>query len=275
VPDGCDSGRRFDLWRTDHTNADDEDTAPCLQCWKGYGGAAAVSQKRRRVEVLRSLHSRLTSERERFDGAAAATAAAAAGTSAAPATPGPRSPRGAAGGEAEADVAFAAFDPRTATAIAPAEWPPRPATTYSHLSGSLTRRRPQSQSQSQVQGRGPTPSTALPSIGSPAIGALAAALDPGLTGPGPAAGKFDPEATLRELQQLPLYTGQVAHIERIAASAARFDVLARPLAPPLQSTLDAVGLGAFFAHQAAGINAAREGHHVMLSTSTSSGKSLV
>lgn len=272
MPDGCDSGRRFDLWRTDHANADDEDTAPCLQCRKGYGGAAAVSQKRRRVEVLRSLHSRLTSERERFDGAGAATAAAAAaGASAAPATPGPRSPRGAAGGEAGAEVACAAFDPRTATAIAPAAWPPRPATTYSHLSGSLTRRRPQSQSQSQVQGRGPTPSTSLPSIGSPAIGSLA----PGLAGPGPAAGKFDPEATLRELTQLPLYTGQVAHIERIAASAARFNVLARPLAPPLQSTLDAVDLGAFFAHQAAGINAAREGHHVMLSTSTSSGKSLV
>lgn len=252
------------MWSTRHRDADEQEEAPSLQCRRGYGGAAPQSQVRRRTEVLRCLQSRLASEREKFLKGSGNVDESGSGATAEAVTPsGGR--QGTVSSETQPEREF---DPATAEAIPPAEWPPRPLTEYSHLSGSLTRkRRPSSSSAgSPVNGVG---SAVTPSPGGAStVGSPSADLD----GTTP---KFNPEATLRELQSLPLYTGQVVHVERVAGSPAKFETLDRPLPSGLQSTLDAAGLGSFFAHQAEGINVARKGGHLMLCTSTSSGKSLV
>ncbi len=67
----------------------------------------------------------------------------------------------------------------------------------------------------------------------------------------------------------------MVHVEHIPARSATYGELERPLPPALQSTLNALGITRLFSHQVAAVNAARRGEHVIISTATSSGKSLV
>ena len=102
----------------------------------------------------------------------------------------------------------------------------------------------------------------------------------GLTGEtvaaAPGGAPFDPAGTLAALEALPLCSsGQVVQRRHFAAIPPRHAVLAPPLPPPLASTAAALGLGELYSHQAEAIEAGRRGDHVVLSTSTSSGKSFV
>ncbi|HUW95667.1 MAG TPA: DEAD/DEAH box helicase, partial [Anaerolineae bacterium] len=79
---------------------------------------------------------------------------------------------------------------------------------------------------------------------------------------------------IEHLKSLPSYQGQVCHVEHISARKARYGDLARPLPRPLLRALDAAGVSDLYAHQAAAISAVRDGHHVAVTTSTASGKTL-
>ncbi|HID63491.1 MAG TPA: DEAD/DEAH box helicase, partial [Anaerolineae bacterium] len=70
------------------------------------------------------------------------------------------------------------------------------------------------------------------------------------------------------------YKGQIAHVERIPARRARYGRLKKPLPPLLRDALKRVGVEKLYTHQAQAINAVREGHNVVVATSTASGKTL-
>jgi DEAD/DEAH box helicase domain-containing protein len=76
------------------------------------------------------------------------------------------------------------------------------------------------------------------------------------------------------LQSLPSYQGQICHVEQISARKARYGTLARPLPNPLQGALTAMGIQELYTHQAAAVSAVRDGHHIAVTTSTASGKTL-
>ncbi|MFQ5857334.1 MAG: DEAD/DEAH box helicase, partial [Anaerolineae bacterium] len=77
------------------------------------------------------------------------------------------------------------------------------------------------------------------------------------------------------LTQQSLYQDQIVHVERIPARRVRYGRLHRGLPRSLQAVLDGIGVRHFYTHQAQAINAAREGHNVVVATSTASGKTLV
>jgi len=81
-------------------------------------------------------------------------------------------------------------------------------------------------------------------------------------------------AFLPYLQSLPAYRGQIAHVEHLPARPPRYGRLDRPLHPALADALHRQGLRELYTHQAAAINAIRQGQHVVVSTSTASGKTL-
>ena len=89
--------------------------------------------------------------------------------------------------------------------------------------------------------------------------------------------RFNPKKTLADLKKLPFYRRQVVHTKIIPARPCEYSSLTMEPALPsaVVSTFAALGLDRYFTHQAAGIDAARRGEHVMLSTATASGKSLV
>lgn len=64
---------------------------------------------------------------------------------------------------------------------------------------------------------------------------------------------------------------RLVHVERIAPRAARHAELARPLPPVVR---DAIGVDAFWSHQAEAIDLVRDGHSIAIATGTASGKSL-
>jgi len=71
------------------------------------------------------------------------------------------------------------------------------------------------------------------------------------------------------------YLQQIAHTEHIPARRARYAKLKRHLPAALQHALGKVGAGKLYVHQAQAINAIRDGHHVIVATSTASGKTLI
>eukprot|EP00045_Choanoeca_perplexa_P012590 m.138134 g.138134 ORF g.138134 m.138134 type:complete len:1212 (-) comp16065_c0_seq4:135-3770(-) len=91
----------------------------------------------------------------------------------------------------------------------------------------------------------------------------------------PRTGPFDPQATLDALLKLPLAKGQVVHVERIPPRAPSYSQLAKPLPEALHNTLATLGITQLYTHQVEAINASRAGRNVIISTATSSGKSLV
>jgi DEAD/DEAH box helicase domain-containing protein len=86
---------------------------------------------------------------------------------------------------------------------------------------------------------------------------------------------MDPTAFLRYLRSQPFYKGQIEHVERLRARRARYARLDVPLPAALNAALKAAGVERLFRHQAQGINAVRQGQHVVVSTGTASGKTLV
>ncbi|MSQ33563.1 MAG: DEAD/DEAH box helicase [Dehalococcoidia bacterium] len=76
------------------------------------------------------------------------------------------------------------------------------------------------------------------------------------------------------LETSPAYQQQAVHRERLPPRAARYGDLDQPLPPQLEARLAGRGTWPLFAHQARAINALGRGDHVIVCTSTASGKSL-
>jgi DEAD/DEAH box helicase domain-containing protein len=85
---------------------------------------------------------------------------------------------------------------------------------------------------------------------------------------------MDVTAFLAHLQRQSFYQGQLVHLEQIARRSAKHGALSTPLHPDLQAQLRAQGIERLFTHQAQAVNAARAGQHVVVVTSTASGKTL-
>ncbi len=79
---------------------------------------------------------------------------------------------------------------------------------------------------------------------------------------------------IEHLKSLPSYQGQICHVEHIPPREARYGFLDRPLPDPLRRALQASGISELYTHQATAIKTVRDGHHVAVTTSTASGKTL-
>lgn len=79
---------------------------------------------------------------------------------------------------------------------------------------------------------------------------------------------------LKQLRNSYEYAGQVAHVERIEPREARYDDVEGGLEPVIAEALKAEGIDRLWTHQSAAISATRRGEHVVVVTSTSSGKTL-
>jgi DEAD/DEAH box helicase domain-containing protein len=79
---------------------------------------------------------------------------------------------------------------------------------------------------------------------------------------------------LERLRKQDSYSGQIVHIERIAARKAEYAPLEPPLPEALREALSAQGIEKFYSHQAEAIDLARQGFHTIVTTPTASGKSL-
>ena len=90
-----------------------------------------------------------------------------------------------------------------------------------------------------------------------------------------AVGRFSIDQLIDYLTQQSFYRDQIVHVERIPARKARYGRLRRGLPRPLLEALAGMGVRRFYTHQAQAINAAREGHNVVVATSTASGKTLI
>jgi DEAD/DEAH box helicase domain-containing protein len=80
---------------------------------------------------------------------------------------------------------------------------------------------------------------------------------------------------IRELERRPSYQGQIVHVERLPARRACYGRLAAPLTPALAAATGANGAARLYTHQAHAINAVHAGQHVIVTTATGSGKSLI
>ena len=85
---------------------------------------------------------------------------------------------------------------------------------------------------------------------------------------------MDVTTFLSQLRRQPFYQGQIVHLEQIPRRAARYGSLAAPLHPDVQASLRGQGIERLYTHQAAAIDAARAGRHLVVVTSTASGKTL-
>ncbi len=83
-----------------------------------------------------------------------------------------------------------------------------------------------------------------------------------------------PTQFLTALRSEKNYANQIVHLEHLAARPAKYARLDEPLRPALEAALKALRIEKLFSHQAHAINAARQGHDVVVATSTSSGKTL-
>ena len=85
---------------------------------------------------------------------------------------------------------------------------------------------------------------------------------------------MDALAFLGSIKALKSYRDQIAHIERVPARKARYADIDPPVAGPIGEALRRQGITAFYSHQAEAIEAVRRGEHVVVVTSTASGKTL-
>jgi DEAD/DEAH box helicase domain-containing protein len=85
---------------------------------------------------------------------------------------------------------------------------------------------------------------------------------------------FDPRIFLDGMRRTAGYADQLVHAQTTPARPARHAALRQPLRGPVQQALAATGAAAFYTHQAEAINAALAGQHVVVATSTASGKTL-
>ena len=80
---------------------------------------------------------------------------------------------------------------------------------------------------------------------------------------------------LRELTTRRSYEDQIVHVERIPPRRAWYGDLEHPLPRQLEAACRRSGADRFYIHQAQAINAIRRGKHVVVATSTASGKTLI
>ncbi|MBP8952305.1 MAG: DEAD/DEAH box helicase [Armatimonadetes bacterium] len=85
---------------------------------------------------------------------------------------------------------------------------------------------------------------------------------------------MDVERFLSEIRSGRHYGNQIVWVEQLPAREARFADLPRPLSEPVAEALAAEGIQRLYTHQAAAVNAAREGDSLVVVTSTASGKTL-
>jgi len=85
---------------------------------------------------------------------------------------------------------------------------------------------------------------------------------------------MDTRAFLDNLTAQTGYDGQIVHVEPIPAQEPAYGELDRPLAGPLQDSLQKRRLLPLYTHQAEAINHTRAGRNVMVSTPSASGKTL-
>jgi DEAD/DEAH box helicase domain-containing protein len=85
---------------------------------------------------------------------------------------------------------------------------------------------------------------------------------------------MDVNAFLQQLRRQPFYGGQIVHVEQIPRRSADYGRLRAPLHPQLQRQLQAQGIDRLFTHQAQAVNLALGGEHLVVVTSTASGKTL-
>ncbi|MCX7708043.1 MAG: DEAD/DEAH box helicase, partial [Anaerolineae bacterium] len=85
---------------------------------------------------------------------------------------------------------------------------------------------------------------------------------------------FDPVVFLDSLRRERGYAGQLGHVQVIPLRDARYGALRARLSPQVQRALAAAGAQQLYTHQAEAINAALAGQHVVVATSTASGKTL-
>ena len=85
---------------------------------------------------------------------------------------------------------------------------------------------------------------------------------------------MDVAGFLRDMQALPGYGGQIAHVRSIPEREPVYGELREPLSAPLLGALRRAGIESLYSHQAEAIDAVRDGHNVIVSTPSASGKSL-
>ena len=85
---------------------------------------------------------------------------------------------------------------------------------------------------------------------------------------------MDTRAFLDHLRTLSSYQDQIVHEEHIASRDARYGQLGSSLSPKLCNALEQLHLFPLYSHQAAAIDAVRNGKHVIISTPSASGKTL-
>ncbi|MCX8053262.1 MAG: DEAD/DEAH box helicase, partial [Armatimonadetes bacterium] len=82
------------------------------------------------------------------------------------------------------------------------------------------------------------------------------------------------QAFLESIRRSRGYRGQIVHVERIPARKAQYAEIAPPLPREIEETLKRQGITRLYSHQAEAIEAVRRGEHVIVVTSTASGKTL-
>jgi DEAD/DEAH box helicase domain-containing protein len=87
--------------------------------------------------------------------------------------------------------------------------------------------------------------------------------------------KLNVRQAIEELKRRPGYRGQIVHVARLSARRARYGRLNAPLPRSLVAAMKANGTARLYTHQTQAINAIRAGQHVIVTTPTASGKSLV
>ncbi|HXF81161.1 MAG TPA: DEAD/DEAH box helicase [bacterium] len=85
---------------------------------------------------------------------------------------------------------------------------------------------------------------------------------------------MDARAFLDELVARPDYQGQIVHERYLPPRRARYAALTPPLPEPLRAALAGQGITRLYTHQAEAVAAARAGRHVVVVTTTASGKTL-
>ena len=85
---------------------------------------------------------------------------------------------------------------------------------------------------------------------------------------------MDVAGFLRDMQALPGYGGQIAHVRSLPEREPAYGELREPLSAPILGALRRAGIESLYSHQAEAIDAVRDGHNVIVSTPSASGKSL-
>ncbi|MBM4432129.1 MAG: DEAD/DEAH box helicase, partial [Chloroflexi bacterium] len=85
---------------------------------------------------------------------------------------------------------------------------------------------------------------------------------------------MQPDSFLQQIKRQSFYRRQIVHVQRLAARHPRYGRLRHRLSPALRAALQHAGTPRLYTHQAQAINAAFAGQHVVVATSTASGKTL-